>query len=357
VWPWVTSLANCGTDVAEDCTDDEDLVDGNCVPKCSPSETRNSSTGQCDPKPECEPDEDGNPRTRDETTGECVRVEDVGSGGGGGGGGSSYKTYGSGPDQPWDVDLGYLEDAPAFSFDYEDWVEPDPFTYPAYEQPDPFTYAAYQQPDPFSYPEFVPPTGQEALESPGYQFRVDEGIRSLQARAAAAGLLRTGRTLKELMDYGQNTASEEYQKVYNRRLKEWQEGSGLAERAYAGNLAAGQWGYGENLGAAERAYAANVGAGQFGYQTNLASSQDQWRENRAAQLEGHGMNRVNAWNTAVAEFKPVYDSWAKQQDARDRAAFAKYGRQGEAWRAANIPAATMFTVGAGLGPPWPGPIE
>ena len=53
-------------------------------------------------------------------------------------------------------------------------------------------------------------------QDPGYQFRMDEGMRALQASAAARGGLASGRTLKDLTRFGQNVASQEYSNAYNR---------------------------------------------------------------------------------------------------------------------------------------------
>jgi hypothetical protein len=253
------------------------------------------------------------------------QVRSRGGGGGGGGSDPGYKGYGTGPNEPWDVDLGYLRDAPAFDFEHDPWVEPEAFT-----------YAAYDQPDPFSHPEFAPPTGQQLLdEDPGYQFRMDEGRKALERSAAKRGTLRSGATLKGLIDYGQDMGSQEYQQAYNRRLQQYREGAGLAERSYDRNLAAGQWGYGTNLGASQR----------------------QWAANRQAQLEGFQQNRQDAYKLAQDRYDPQFRSWEREDAARERAAFARYGRQGEAWRARMIPAQTIYTVGAGMEPGLAGPTQ
>lgn len=53
-------------------------------------------------------------------------------------------------------------------------------------------------------------------KDPGYQFRMDEGMKALQASAAARGGLASGRTLKDLTRFGQDVASQEYGNAYNR---------------------------------------------------------------------------------------------------------------------------------------------
>ena len=52
--------------------------------------------------------------------------------------------------------------------------------------------------------------------SPGYQFRLAEGLKGIERGAAAKGTLLTGGTLKALTRYGQDYASNEYQNRYNR---------------------------------------------------------------------------------------------------------------------------------------------
>jgi hypothetical protein len=58
---------------------------------------------------------------------------------------------------------------------------------------------------------------EQALEQdPGYQFRLDQGLKSLENSAAGRGLLRTGGTLKGIQDFGQQSASQEYQNAFGR---------------------------------------------------------------------------------------------------------------------------------------------
>lgn len=51
---------------------------------------------------------------------------------------------------------------------------------------------------------------------PGYQFRMNEGLKALQNSASARGGLGSGATMKALTNYGQDSASQEYQKAYDR---------------------------------------------------------------------------------------------------------------------------------------------
>lgn len=68
----------------------------------------------------------------------------------------------------------------------------------------------------FNAPTFTPPTAAEAFNDPGYQFALQQGEQQLQQSAAAKGTLRTGGTLKDILDYGQQAATQQYGNVYNR---------------------------------------------------------------------------------------------------------------------------------------------
>lgn len=55
-------------------------------------------------------------------------------------------------------------------------------------------------------------------QSPGYEFRLNEGLKAVERRNAATGTLLGGNTQKELMNYGQNTASDEYGNYLNQLM-------------------------------------------------------------------------------------------------------------------------------------------
>lgn len=56
----------------------------------------------------------------------------------------------------------------------------------------------------------------EFTESPGYQFRMNEGLKGLERFAAANGSLNSGSTLKAMSRYAQDYASGEYGNEFNR---------------------------------------------------------------------------------------------------------------------------------------------
>ena len=60
--------------------------------------------------------------------------------------------------------------------------------------------------------------GFDYTASPGYQWRLDEGLRGVQNSAAAKGLLQSGGTLKGIDKYGQGFAAQDFQDQFNRQM-------------------------------------------------------------------------------------------------------------------------------------------
>ena len=75
--------------------------------------------------------------------------------------------------------------------------------------------------DPFSFEEYTPTTGEHVFSDPSFGFRKDIGEKALMNSRAAQGLLRTGGTLKDLLGYNQNFASQEFGNVDARRSKDY----------------------------------------------------------------------------------------------------------------------------------------
>jgi hypothetical protein len=90
----------------------------------------------------------------------------------------------------------------------------------------------------FDGPGFTPPSAED-LNTPGYQSRLAAGEQALQRSAAAKGLVRSGGTLKDLVEYGQNFASNEYNNSFNQALQAYGTRYQLAKDRYAPLLA--QW--------------------------------------------------------------------------------------------------------------------
>lgn len=103
-----------------------------------------------------------------------------------------------------------------------------------------YSNPVYHQPTMRQAPAFVPnqfhtPTLEEAQNQPGYQFGVQQGEKALQQSRASQGLLRTGGTLKDILDYGRNAATQNYGNVFNQDLSQFQTNEGGRVNAYNTN--------------------------------------------------------------------------------------------------------------------------
>jgi hypothetical protein len=70
--------------------------------------------------------------------------------------------------------------------------------------------------------QFTAPTAEQAAQTPGYQFQLQQGEQALQNSAAARGGLLSGQTLGDLNNYAQGVASTNYQNVFNNAQSQYQ---------------------------------------------------------------------------------------------------------------------------------------
>jgi hypothetical protein len=70
--------------------------------------------------------------------------------------------------------------------------------------------------------QFTAPTAAQAAATPGYQFQLQQGENAMQNSAAGRGSLLSGRTLADLNNYAQGTASSNYQNVFNNAFTQYQ---------------------------------------------------------------------------------------------------------------------------------------
>jgi hypothetical protein len=75
--------------------------------------------------------------------------------------------------------------------------------------------------------------------SPGYQFQLSEGLRGVDAGAAAKGMLRSGATLKAEETFGQGLANKDFGDYYNRlfQLSSVGETAAAKQGAFSSNAA------------------------------------------------------------------------------------------------------------------------
>ena len=89
----------------------------------------------------------------------------------------------------------------------------------------------------FLAPNFARPTMADAQREPGFEFRLNSGRDALERSAAARGVLRSGGTLQNLLEYGQNFGAQEYSNVFNRALQEFDRRYQGAKDTFAPRLA------------------------------------------------------------------------------------------------------------------------
>lgn len=106
---------------------------------------------------------------------------------------------------------------------------------------------------------FRPPTARDMQRDPGYQFRLQQGQQALERSAAARGGLLSGGFARNLTDYSQGMASQEYGNVYQRRM-------GENQLRYGRDLAQNQSAYERAL----QGYQTNWNAGMQGWQAQMA---------------------------------------------------------------------------------------
>lgn len=129
-------------------------------------------------------------------------------------------------------------------------------------------------------------------QDPSYQFRLSEGSRNLAASAAARGTTGSGQNLKDITNYGQQAASQEYNAAFNRYNTTQQNAvanlsalAGLGLNATTGANTAGS--------SAAASIAANSNAG--------TAAQNNYTTGGAAASAAGQVGSANAWNNAISQ--------------------------------------------------------
>ena len=144
---------------------------------------------------------------------------------------------------------------------------------------------------------------QDFTADPGYAFRLNEGMKGLNAQAAARGGLISGAALKAATNYGQQAGSQEYQNAYNRyqmnrsnQLNPLQSLMGAGQTG-ANQLTAAAGTLGQGLGQA----AVAGGNAQAGGYLNMANSVN----NALTQgMSSYAQNRGSPYNNFTSSSSP-----------------------------------------------------
>lgn len=132
---------------------------------------------------------------------------------------------------------------------------------------------------------------------PSYQWRLDQGLQALKASRNATGNLQTGQGLKDIVNYGQGAASQEYQAAYDRFMNNqntaYNRLSGLATTGInaAGTLTNAASTLAANKGQNIMSSAANSG----NFLTGAAASQAAGLVGGANAITGAINNGANTW--------------------------------------------------------------
>jgi len=107
-------------------------------------------------------------------------------------------------------------------------------------------------------------------ESPGYQFRLGEGVKALERGAAARGGLLSGRQQKALTQYGQGIGSQEYSNWLDQYYRSLEPSRWLAGTGQSAAAQQGAWGQATGGDVARNQLA--VGQAQAGGYINQANA-------------------------------------------------------------------------------------
>lgn len=154
---------------------------------------------------------------------------------------------------------------------------------------------------------------------PGYQFRMDEGMKGVNNSAAARGGLLSGAALKAMQKYGQDYASGEYQNAYNRfnndNTTQYNRLAGLAGSGQQAATTMGQaaGNYGNNAANLITGGANALAAGQVGsanaWNNALSQGINGYQQNQLMSLIGGRVGGVNGPSNSANYWSSDYGQY------------------------------------------------
>lgn len=169
------------------------------------------------------------------------------------------------------------------------------FNAPAYNMPT-WDYPNFQAPGAFKAP-----TGEDAKNEPGYAFRQQQGEQKITNAQAASGLLRGGMALKDLINYNQDYASNEYGNVYNRAAQDYDRNFNDLYQSWQ----AGAQNKAAQVGTYNTGWQNQLQAAQLQYAPSLAS----WQADNAAGQRQSELGFDRAQSNWLQDFN--IDKWNK----------------------------------------------
>lgn len=157
-----------------------------------------------------------------------------------------------------------------------EFLQPFPGGLPDYTKPNsplpedvnlrPFSMEVNKRP--FSF------NADDVFKDPSYGFRLSEGVKARERLASAGGRTLGGRTLKELTRYGQDYASTEYGKAYDRARGENELAYGRDVDEYGRKRGENELAYGRDVGQYDR----QMGRSNTTYDRSRQDQQDAERQ-------------------------------------------------------------------------------
>lgn len=168
---------------------------------------------------------------------------------------------------------------------------------------------------------------------PGYQFRQDQGLQGLSRMAAARGNYRGGATDRDIIDYNQGLASQEYGNFFDRNMAVSNQGLGTAQ--YLGQLGqnyAQNWAQARGVkGAADGQRAAAGPMTQAGYGNALASAASTYMGGMGGGGGGGGgLTGMFGGGSGTGGFGGMFGGGAKQQP-QQQPGIVNWGGGGWSW--------------------------
>lgn len=131
--------------------------------------------------------------------------------------------------------------------------------------------------------------------SPGYQWELGQGLRAVDAGAAASGMLRSGATLKAEQTFGSGLADQDFTNYYNRLfdLSKLGESAAAGSATATGSAAQGQAQTDLSLGSAQTSIYGNAAQGIGNIGQNYANNS--LYQSRTNALMGGGVDTTSTW--------------------------------------------------------------
>jgi len=130
----------------------------------------------------------------------------------------------------------------------------------------------------------------DVTQDPGYQFRMDQGVKALDSSAAARGLLLSGAQQKGIAEYSQGLASQEYANAYARESN---------EKARQFNILSGLSQGGQSSAAGQAQATSQLAATEGNIMSNLGQTMNQGYQAQGQARAGAYQGMAQATNQAA----------------------------------------------------------